>query len=390
MHDEGFLGPQRRHLRGSAFVVAMISVGAAACGSSATAVTAQNDASPSDDAPDVATDAITADAGGLDAEAVTDTAAPPRPLPPPSPQPYGRPSYQRLSETGLYADVASRDLSDGLLLFEPTHKLWSDGAEKRRWVALPPGTQIDSHQMDHWMFPIGTKLWKEFSRDGVLLETRLIERYGTGSEDYWMGAFVWTADQADAIFAIDGASNINGTEHDAPAQKNCGACHRGDPGRVLGLSAIQMSRQYNPTLGPTLGDLASAGLLSDPPPVGIDYPVPGDQATAAALGYMHANCGHCHNENGTSWPDTQMVMRLRVDERDLSTCQLYTSVVGKKLQYWRGGAITLRVAPRDPDGSAVTARMHIRGSKDQMPPLATEVVDLDGFALVRDWINTLP
>jgi cytochrome c553 len=241
--------------------------------------------------------------------------------------------------------------------------------------------------MDHWIFPIGTKFWKEFSRNGVLLETRLIERYGAGPEDYWMGAFVWNGAQTDATFAVDGASNINGTEHDAPAQKNCGACHRGDPGRVLGLSAIQLSR---PDHGPTLGDLASAGLLSHPPPGGVDYPVPGDPITAAALGYLHANCGHCHNENGTSWPDTQMVLRLNVGERDAASSQLVTSLVGKTLQYWRGGAVTLRVAPGDPDASAVAARMHTRGSKDQMPPLATEIVDLDGFVLVRDWIKQLP
>jgi hypothetical protein len=85
-----------------------------------------------------------------------------------------------------------------------------------------------------------------------------------------------------------------------------------------------------------------------------------------------------------------MVLRLNVGERAAAGSQLYTSLVGQKLQYWRGGAITLRVAPGDPDISAVTARMHTRGSKDQMPPLATEIVDLDGFALVRDWIKQLP
>jgi len=383
MHDGGFLGPRKGNLRGSTSVVLLLLVGGAACGggaapnttpmdASAASDTAANDTGPWEDAM--------ADAAAPDVEAAAAEAAPP-------PQPYPRPDYQRLSQTGLYTDAATHTLNAALMAFEPTHKLWSDGAEKRRWVELPAGTQIDTRDMDHWMFPIGTKFWKEFSHGGVLLETRLIERYGSGPEDYWMGAFVWSADQTDATFAFDGASNINGTEHDAPAQKNCGACHRGDPGRVLGLSAIQMSRHDR---APTLGDLASVGLLSHPPKSGVDYPVPGDPTTAAALGYLHANCGHCHNENGTSWPDTQMVLRLNVGERDPASSQLVTSLVGQKLQYWRGGAITLRVTPGEPDTSAVTARMHTRGSKDQMPPLATEIVDLDGFALVRDWIKQLP
>ena len=280
--------------------------------------------------------------------------------------------------------------------FEPTYRLWSDAASKRRWVRLPPGTQIDSSDMDHWVLPIGTKLWKEFSRGGTLLETRLVERYGEGAEDYWMGAFVWNADQSAATLAVDGAQDINGTTHDAPSQEKCGACHRGDVGRVLGFSALQMSRPKNVggddgRVGPTLADLAARGLLSTPPPAGEPpYAAPGDAATATAFGYLHANCGHCHNENGTAWPDTQMVMRLETREHDAATSAVYASLVDRKLQYWRGGTITLRVAAGAPEASAVVARMSTRGTEDQMPPLATEAVDGDGVAAVRAWIASLP
>jgi hypothetical protein len=313
----------------------------------------------------------------------------------PAPQPYARPAYVHLSETGLFADFAAHEITPDATAFEPTNKLWSDGATKRRWVRLPPGTQIDTSDMDHWVFPVGTKLWKEFSLGGVLLETRLIERYGLGPDDYWMGAFVWAADGGDAVLAPDGQSDINGTPHDAPAQKDCGACHRGDVGRVLGLSAIQMSRDGDP---PALRDLATMGWLSDPPADLGGFPVPGDATTAAALGYLHANCGHCHNENGTAWSDTQMVLRLTVADRDAATSGVVASIVGKTLDYWRGGAITLRVDPGHPDMSALVARMSARGPKgqtpgqlsDQMPPLATEIVDPDGIAAVSQWISALP
>lgn len=387
MRSEGFLDPRGRHLRGSAFVPLALTLallfGGSACPSGAGPAVVPEDGGTAADITAADRPATPDDADDARAEASADV---PADLPPP-PAPYARPDYQSLFETGLYADPTVRLVSGDLMAFAPTHELWSDGAEKRRWLSLPPGTQIDTSQMDHWSFPVGTKLWKEFSQGGVLLETRLIERYGTGPEDYWMGAFVWNADQSDARFAVDGQADINGTHHDAPAQKNCGACHRGEPGRVLGFSAIQLSRDGD---GPTLKELAAARLLSHPPAGAADYPVPGDARTVAALGYLHANCGHCHNMNGTSWPDTQVVMRLRVSERDPATSELYTSMVGKKLQYWRGGAITLRVSPGDPAASAVTTRMFIRGSKDQMPPLATEVVDDLGFTLVRDWIAALP
>ena len=144
-------------------------------------------------------------------------------------------------------------------------------------------------------------------------------------------------------------------------------------------------------MGPTLAELAARNLLTvPPPPEQPAYAVPGDATAVAALGYLHANCGHCHNENGTSWPDTQMVLRLEVGEHDVATSGVYQSIVGRALQYWRGGAITERVVAGYPDISAIVARMSARGNDDQMPPLATEFVDPDGIAAVRAWVASLP
>jgi hypothetical protein len=352
-----------------------VAVFAAGCGGSAAV------APPDGDAGSAQTDAGDAGDGPVDAPADAPVELPPPPLP------YPRPSYQHLAETGLYADFAGKQLAPELIAFEPTHKLWSDGATKRRWVRLPPGTKIDTSDMDHWVFPVGAQLFKEFSLNGVLLETRLVERYGDGPEDYWMGAFVWNEGATDAVLSTEGAMDVVGTMHDVPSQKDCGLCHRGDVGRVLGLSAIQMSRTDHP---PAMRELASMGLLSAPPADLGGFPAPGDATTAAALGYLHANCGHCHNKNGTAWPDTQMVLRLTTADRDPATSGVYASIVGKDVNYWRGGPITKRVLPGTPDMSAVFVRMSARGTKDQMPPLATEIVDPAGIELIRAWILGLP
>ncbi|HEX4403979.1 MAG TPA: hypothetical protein VH560_04075 [Polyangia bacterium] len=359
-------------------------------GHAASALTTKADAATTIDAAssDAATD-FDARPDGADAHDLGDAAdgrdaAAELPSPP---LPYARPSYVHLAETGLYSDFSTKAIAADAVAFAPTYKLWSDAADKRRWVRLPPGTQIDTSDMDHWVFPVGTKLWKEFSLGGVLLETRLVERYGTGPDDYWLGAFVWTADGSDATFAIDGAQNLNGTPHDAPAQKDCGDCHRGDVGRVMGLSAVQMSRADNP---PALRELAAMGWLSAPPKDPLGFPVPGDATTAAALGYLHANCGHCHNENGTAWSDTTMLLRWTAADRDAATSAVVASIVDQPLQYWRGGTIKLRVDPGAPAMSALIARMSTRGSKDQMPPLATEIIDPAGIAAVGAWISGLP
>jgi hypothetical protein len=382
------VGPRSRHtdtLALAVFATLAVLLAGGGCG--------EEPALPGPDAAAPESDAAPPDAPGPDAPAEDGAGdvAPVMPdAAPDAPAPYPRPVYRLLSETGLL-QADGQTPADDLLGFEPAYALWSDSTSKRRWVRLPSGTQIDTSEMDHWQFPVGTKIWKEFSRDGVLLETRLIERYGSGRDDYWMGAFVWKADRSEALYQEKGAVDINGSGHDAPAAELCGSCHRGDKGRVLGLSALQLGQPGSDARpGLSLARLAGMGRLSHPPPPEASYAVPGDATTAAALGYLHANCGHCHNQLGTSYPDTQMVLRLRVSERTAPASELWQTVVGQRLQSYRHPTLTQRVAPGVPDESAVLVRMKIRGNKEQMPSLATELIDPAGIEAVTRWIAGLP
>ena len=278
-----------------------------------------------------------------------------------------------LSQTGLYVDIERKELAPDLEAFEPAYPLWSDGADKQRWLRLPRGARIDSADMDHWRFPVGTMFWKEFGRDGRRLETRLIARTGEGKDDLWMGAFVWLDDESDARFVPDGEKNVLGTEHDVPTVKNCGTCHNGEPGRILGYSAVQQRD-------------VEAERFTVPP---VAFEVPGDEVAQRALGYLHANCAHCHNPGGSARPDTDMNLRLALSDARPEDTATYRSTIDEALQYFESGPFELRVAPGAPDQSGLLFRMTERGPKTQMPPLATEQVDDDGIAAVRAWIEAL-
>ena len=206
----------------------------------------------------------------------------------PAPDPSGFDGPRALSQTGLYADTAAHVVASGVRPYRPLGELWADGADKQRWVWLPPAAVIDSSNMDAWRYPIGTKIWKEFARGGVRLETRLIEKL---AEDRWrMVAYVWNAAQSEANAAPLGSINVAGTDHDVPDMDACKQCHEGLADRVLGFSALQLA---HPAAGVTLDRLVAEGKLSHAPAQPLRWP--GDTIDQNALAYLHANCGHCHN-----------------------------------------------------------------------------------------------
>jgi hypothetical protein len=275
-----------------------------------------------------------------------------------------------LSEVGLYTDIASKTLAPDLIPYEPQYALWSDGAEKVRHLRMPAGTRIDNEDPDHWQFPVGTMLFKEFRNADARLETRVIARTGPGVRDYFFGAFAWRDDESDAELVWDGALDVRGTQHDVPNTKQCGTCHNGEPGRVLGVSAVQ-----------TAGLQTSLLRVQRTP-----YQVPGDAVAREALGYLHANCGHCHNPSGSARPDTDLFLRLSVASSTVEDSIPYVSSVGVKLQYFQGSLLTQRIVAGDADQSGVYYRMTQRGPRTQMPPIATERVDEVGMSKVAAFI----
>lgn len=293
-----------------------------------------------------------------------------------------------LSETGLYeADMTT--LAEGVLPFEPKYALWSDTAAKQRWVKLPPGSQIDTSEMDYWVYPIGTKLFKEFVRDGVRVETRLLQKI---DEDEWfLSAFQWNEEQTDAEARPDGVFDASGTEHDIPSKNQCINCHDKMPDIALGFSALQLSHDGE---GVTLQQLIDDGRLSEPPTA--PFSIPGTETERAALGYLHANCGNCHQPR--SFVSNMVDMYLWLPTGDLTdvanTPSVLTTVDRSATQPYldesdgSAGAASFdkRIVAGDPESSIVYLRMATRETGQAMPPVGTELIDDDGSEAVRQWI----
>lgn len=353
-----------------------------------------------DDAPVTSAEGGAPDAGGPtvvdgstppSSDGAPPDAAPPFAWPPPGPACTPTPDAPKLSETCLYSDIATRTVRSDVVAYEPAYALWSDGATKRRFVWLPPGLAIDTADMDHWQMPIGARFWKEFAQGGKTLETRLIAR--TGPDAYEMVSYVWRADGTDADRAPFGQNNVADTQHDVPNALVCKNCHDGEPGRVLGFSAVQLSKAPGAV---TLQAVAAAGKLSTTVPAATDWSVPGDAVQAKALGYMHANCGHCHNpDGGEAYRLVDQILRLDVATnagRDPTKTKTYTTTLGKKTTALFGKQSDTRVLPKNPEESDLWLRMGKREvyfPPPNMPPYGTEKVDPDGRGAVAAWIQSL-
>lgn len=311
---------------------------------------------------------------------------------------------ERLSDTGLYVAGSHSRVQPDLLAFTPQYPLWSDGADKQRWIRLPPGTPIDASVPDAWQFPAGTRLWKEFSHAGRRVETRLIERMRDGSWRY--ATYIWNERGTDALLApARGVTALAVAEapqgrYDVPARADCTGCHEGAAQPVLGFSALQLSPDRDPLAaharaaqpqGPDLKELSSRGLLANLPDTVLQNP-PRIAATSpserAALGYLHANCGHCHNRSGNGVPLRMSLAQSAADPK-ASRVQTLTSMLGVEGRY-RSPALpaTARlITPADPRHSLLALRMRSRQPHLQMPPIGTRITDDEGLALVERWIH---
>ncbi len=294
-----------------------------------------------------------------------------------------------LSETGLYSDIATKAIHPAYSHFIPQFILWSDSATKERWVYIPECDTVDTSDMDNWSVPVGTRLFKEFKIDGVRVETRMIERLGPGPRDFAYASYLWNAAETEAtMVSADGLNNAKGTDFDIPSKVQCLQCHGshptggGRPSRALGFSALQLG--FDDT-SLSLAHLKSSGAISHAPAHALT--IPGTPEDVAALGYLHVNCGNCHNTTKDRTPQVDLDLWLDVNTPNIGETGAWTTAIDHSTQLFNDQHVLGRIVPGDPSASAILYRMKQRGNPGQMPPIGTEFAHAEGVSLISDWIG---
>jgi uncharacterized repeat protein (TIGR03806 family) len=297
---------------------------------------------------------------------------------------------QTLSATGCMDPDDPALPGPGLIPYGVRSPLFSDGASKERFMAVPDGTNatIDatSGDMD---FPVGTIFFKHFRIDGKLVETRMLVRH---DQDTWAGySYEWNDAQTDATLLPAGKSKVldNGQTWTYPARAACLSCHTQAAGRSLGLEVGQLNGgfTYDSTgiFANQLTTLDHIGIITLPAAVETLPAFPSVNADTAsaedrARAYLHVNCSMCHRQGGTGQSNADM--RFNIPFADAHLCNEAAhegdlGVTNAKL-----------IAPGDPSHSLVSLRTHTVG-QGKMPPLARSLVDESGTAAIDEWITSL-
>ena len=265
---------------------------------------------------------------------------------------------------------------DELVPYEVNLPFWSDGADTRRWLAVPDGRIAIGDDGD-FDLPNGSVLLKSFVRDGVPIETRLLVRHDDGA---WAGySYAWRSDGSDAELVVDARTvDTAGGPWVIPAIEDCTWCHSDAAGGSLGLETAQLARTIDGV--DQLAHLDMLGLFADTPDGAA---LPGDDAPLEdrARAWLHVNCSQCHRPDG---PAGRAQLDLRV-----STALADTKLCDGPRAGELGLSDPALVVPGAPDRSVLLARVRSLGSV-RMPPLASLVVDDEGAALLEAWITAGP
>jgi hypothetical protein len=154
------------------------------------------------------------------------------------------------------------------------------------------------------------------------------------------------------------------------------------------VNAIDLSHEGP---GLTIKSLSEEGSLSVLAPDG--FTPPGDVTEMAAIGYLHANCGYCHNDTHLGQVlGTNYFLRLKTTDSTLGETGVYSTAVNQSVSGYTSvnseDPCLHRIYGGDESLSCVYERMGLR-PVNQMPPLDTNRQDEDGMQVIADWIMTL-
>ncbi len=333
-----------------------------------------------------------------------------------------------LADTSLFADWRKLTPRESLVSYDVNVPLWSDGAEKRRWIAVPPGQAVEFAGGGNFRYPAGTVFVKHFElatdeRQPAVrrpLETRVL--VVDDRHEVFGLTYRWSADgKRTRPVTQPETETIDITQSDGsqrqqvwhyPGRFDCLMCHNESAGYVLGFVPKQLLGQSSgfrvqgsgfrgrrsEVRGQRTGDrgqetrdeltrLSDCGVIrpcTDPAELAkiaplvplVDESAP---LTQRVRSYLDVNCSMCHNP-GLRFAAFDTRVERPIEEQGLIEGHAYHhSDFSESVRIVKSGDLAesmlyLRLTSREP---------HLR-----MPPLGSTVVDEQARQTIAEWIKT--
>ena len=315
----------------------------------------------------------------------------------------------KLSEYGIFqGSIASQEPAEGVIPYHLNTPLFTDYAEKLRFVKLPAGSKVIYNDSAVFNFPVGTSLIKTFyypndfrdpSKGRRLMETRILVHEPGG----WKALpYIWNAEQTDAILDVAGEmAKVNyiddrgrkqSRDYIIPNMNQCKGCHnKAEVIMPIGPTAWQLNGEHNygAATENQLGHWNNSGMLEGYPgaaniPKGVVWndPATGTLEERARI-WLDINCAHCHRGDG---PAGSSGLQLGWLEKD----PLKIGVEKTPVAAGRGsGGLTFDIVPGKPDESIILYRIKSADPGIMMPELGRTIAQPEAISLVSAWIKEM-
>ena len=316
-----------------------------------------------------------------------------------------QPFPKRLSETGLFANVADQKAAVGVEEYQISAHHWADGTHSRQWIGLPGDAQLKLFKRADWKtgqtagrfeFPTDTVVAKTvsyFAKQGDAveeqhLETQVLHKYG----DEWRAYnYVWNEDQTDAILQADEAveRSLNLVDPTSPggvrkqtwrhaSRSECLLCHIWAAGTVHAFWPEQLNISI---LGENqLDRFRKLGFFSESVAAPTPLAAPHDQAApleARARSYLQMNCSTCHRKQGGGTANFNFNITNSLEDNN------FVDEVPAQGKFGLPDARVFRSGA--PYQSVMLYRM-LKSGRGHMPQFGSNVIDRAGVQLIHDWI----
>ena len=314
---------------------------------------------------------------------------------------------ETLSSFGFFTgDLHLLQPAKGVVPYDLQTPLFSNYAEKARFIKLPDGKQAQYHPSSTFDLPVGTYLIKSFyypydfrdlSKGRRIMETRIMYRNEQGWQTW---PYIWNDTQTEAVYDptgqtmevsyLDAAGKNIKTAYLVPNKNQCKGCHlQNNKVMPIGIAARHLNSEFDYETG-RMNQLQYwqqhallQGLPDDDIPGNANWVDEKQSLDARARAYLDINCGHCHRPDG---PANTSGLFLYARETNPTALGIMKTPVAAG----RGsGNRKYDIVPGKPDASILLFRMQTNDPGIAMPEIGREQLHTEGIKLIREWIKEI-